>query len=380
MGPWTKNILRGLTRAEGSLDELRARLSKNSGLAHAEILPFLGMGNEEFVYFKGRVLRGRPIRPWLETDRFWYNFRAALRRFRTREIPNVTIRARYHGAVQDLRTNQEGYFEVRLKSAPSPGQEWQNAAFALVDQHGLELEQFTGRALFPPPTATFGVISDVDDTIVVSHARHIFKLAYTILTRNARGRVPFEGVAAFYRALREGRGGELNPIFYVSSSPWNLYDLLLDFFQLKNIPLGPLFLQDYGLDETKFMSASHREHKIARIKLILDMYPRLPFIFIGDSGQHDPEIYTQVLQESQNRVRAIYIRNVTGEARASKIAKLQEQSRNHGGELLLVENSLAAARHAAASGWIPESALPEIAGETRKDEAAAAQPLLKITK
>jgi phosphatidate phosphatase APP1 len=165
--------------------------------------------------------------------------------------------------------------------------------------------------------------------------------------------------------------GEFNPIFYVSSGPWNLYDLLVEFMQLNQIPLGPILLQDYGLAEKQIISASHRDHKLAQIRKLLETYPDLPFILIGDSGQHDPEIYRKVLEEVPARIKAIYIRDVAEETRDAEVRKLAEEARQHGGELLLVQNSLEAAKHAVEKGFISAAALPEISGEKIEDETNA---------
>ena len=102
--------------------------------------------------------------------------------------------------------------------------------------------------------------------------------------------LPFKGVAAFYRALYYGvHGHELNPLFYVSASPWNMYDLLSDFFNLREIPVGPvLFLRDWGLTRDELFPTDLRTYKLAAINKILNFYPALPFILLGDSGQVDP--------------------------------------------------------------------------------------------
>ena len=126
-------------------------------------------------------------------------------------------------------------------------------------------------------------------------------------------------MAAFYQALQLGDTGKVfNPIFYVSSSPWNLYDLLTDFMDVHAIPTGPLFLQDFGLDRDKFISADHDEHKITHIERLLDLYPKLPFILIGDSGQADPEIYSTILEKYPTRILAIYIRDIHPEHAAGR--------------------------------------------------------------
>jgi phosphatidate phosphatase APP1 len=126
----------------------------------------------------------------------------------------------------------------------------------------------------------------------------------TVILSNEHTRKPFEGVAAFYRALQKGvSGAEANPIFYVSNSAWNLYTLLLEFLNLQNIPFGPLLLRDFGAH--LFFSKDPRSHKKSNIKMILDSFPHLPFVLIGDSGEQDPEIYRDVVKEFPTRIRVI---------------------------------------------------------------------------
>jgi phosphatidate phosphatase APP1 len=191
------------------------------------------------------------------------------------------------------------------------------------------------QVLTPPPSARFGVISDIDDTVLVSHAASPFRMALTALLNNARTRSPFPGVAAFYQALQAGvRGDEQNPIFYVSSSPWNFYDLLVEFMQVNEIPAGPLLLRDYGRQNLR--DIGHRDHKRGEIDALLAAYPALPFVLMGDSGQEDPEIYASVVQDFPDRILGIHIRDVTpGSARRrQEIAALAEATAAAGAPLL----------------------------------------------
>jgi phosphatidate phosphatase APP1 len=191
-----------------------------------------------------------------------------------------------------------------------------------------------------------------------------------MLLENARTRLPFPGVAAFYRALERGaRGTGANPIFYVSSSPWNLHDVIVDFLDAQNIPAGPMLLRDWDLGREMMHT---RDYKLAQIREILATYPALPFILVGDSGQQDPEIYGNVVGEFPGRVLAIYIRNVSPHPeRSVAIRALAEQVTAHGSTLLLADDTLAAARHAAAHGWIDDAALAEIGAEKRADEGTS---------
>ena len=187
---------------------------------------------------------------------------------------------------------------------------------------------------------------------------------------NSRTRLPFEGVAAFYQALRRGDGSAINPIYYVSSSAWNLFDMLHDFFVVRNIPLGPFFLVDMGIDADKFIVPTHHEHKGKMVQTLLDTHPDLPFILIGDSGQKDPEIYMEVIEHNPGRILAVYIRDVRAGGRDQQMVELSERARALGTELLAVADTVAAAVHASTHGWISPDALPLISEDTKEDKQA----------
>jgi phosphatidate phosphatase APP1 len=181
--------------------------------------------------------------------------------------------------------------------------------------------------------------------------------------------LPFPGVAAFYRALESGAtGAEANPIFYVSSSPWNLYDVIDGFLAAQRIPTGPVLLRDWDFGR---LTERHASHKGTVIREIFDTYSELPFLLVGDSGQEDPEIYTELVRERPDRVKAVYIRNVRRDvARTERIRALAREVEAAGSTLVLADDTLAVARHAAMHGWIASNALDEIGGEKRDDEGA----------
>jgi phosphatidate phosphatase APP1 len=226
------------------------------------------------------------------------------------------------------------------------------------------------RVLVPSTHAELGVISDMDDTVLQSEITSFIRAARLMLLENARTRLPFPGVAAFYRALERGRGGGAsNPIFYVSSSPWNLHDVIVDFLDAQEIPAGPMLLRDWDIGRAMLQT---REYKLAQIREILMTYPALPFILVGDSGQEDPEIYGAIVREFPGRILAIYIRNVSQHPeRSAAIRTLAEQVTASGSTLLLADDTLTAARHAAAHGWIADESLREIGSEKRADEGTS---------
>ncbi|MHB0877461.1 MAG: App1 family protein [Anaerolineae bacterium] len=347
------------------------------------ILPYRGFGTPQRLYLKGRVLEEQRLRPARESDSRLVNLWNMLRRFRTNEIPHARVLARYHGEEQTATCNSEGYFEVSLAcdEPVEPWIPWQDMQLDLLSplRRGYEPVSATGAVFVPPPGATFGVVSDVDDTVIATGATSILRLLKTVLLSNARTRLPLSGVAAFYRALLRGPDGSgLNPLFYVSSSPWNVYDLLTEFFQLHDIPYGPvLFLRDWGISPDA-RPTRRRSHKLSAIATVLGTYSHLPFILIGDSGEEDPEIYRDAVREHKGRIMAVYLRNVDRHpARIASIRRLADEVVRAGSTLILADDTLAFACHAAERGWIPTEALDAIEAEERV-EASLPDPSAPI--
>lgn len=373
-------ITRLAFKIEVGLDKFKYRLRKRLGrLGPIQLVAYRGYGTVDEFFLKGRVQKDKGLKPAGKRDTLWENFVAVYKRFQSSEIPHVRVQVEFQGAQQEIISDWEGYFSARLKlTAPlATDQTWHPVTLKVLDKVVPDQESVvtSGQVLVPPATSDFGIVSDIDDTIVKTHATNLFKMVWITFFNNARTRLPFRGVAGFYRALCRGTADNPNhnPIFYVSGSPWNLYDLLVDFIKVHGIPLGPLFLRDFGFEANKFIKVSTASHKLTQIEHILQTYPSLSFILIGDSGQHDPEIYRQAVREFPGRIKAIYIRNVTLAQRSEEIDLIIEEVGAQNVPMLLVPDTLAAAEHAAAHGFILRESLSEVQRELLTDEQAPSE-------
>lgn len=362
---------------ETNFDTLKYRLAERF---HAGkplmIVPYRGYGTPARLYMKGRVLEDKPVASAADNDTIWQNLANMYRRLESNEVPGARVRVSAAGAQEEAVADEEGFFEVYLEPRRplTPDGLWQPVRLELLapqrERQGPVVA--TGQVLVPLPSARFVVISDIDDTVIHTDATSLLRMARNVFLGNARTRLPFKGVAAFYRALFYGAGGhELNLLFYVSASPWNIFDLLSDFFNLREIPVGPvLFLRDWGLTQDEILPTDLRKYKLAAISKILELYSALPFILLGDSGQADPEIYEEVVIAHPQRVLAVYIRNVSRDPqRPEAIKALAQEVVAAGSTLILAENTSPMAEHAAAQGWIAPAALAGIAAEKEADAA-----------
>ena len=330
------------------------------------ILPYDGFGTAHELSLCGRVLEDEGFRPVRDADRAWRNLIAMYKRFESDEVPGARVRARYRDLESEVVADSEGYFSVKLRlDEPATSGHWHEVALELIAPPSKATA--IGRVLVPSATARFGVISDLDDTVIRSNVTHKVRMLIALAVSNARMRKPLEGVAAFYRALHAGASGnEGNPIFYVSKSPWNLYVPLVEFLAHQDIPPGPLLLRDYG----RHLLRSPGNHKESSISRVLSTYPHLKFVLIGDSGEEDPEIYSNVVRRWPERVRVIYIRSVNRDpSRLAAIDRLIAQVRRTGCQLVLAPDSEFAATHAAGEGLIAPAALARIRREKAADVA-----------
>ncbi len=355
---WRRSVVAAGRAVEARFDLLKFRLKRRMGrLGPVEVLPYRGHGTPRALFMKGRVLEEKGITRSSSNDTVGSNLRNMVRRFASDEIPFARIRARFAEHEQEAVADAEGFFDLRfeLTALPDPAVSWHPVEVELLWPKANAGTLATGSVLVPAG-ARFGVISDIDDTVVRSSVTSLSKMVWTTFLNNAHTRLPFEGVASFYHALQQGVGGGFNPIFYVSNGPWNLYDLLEDFLDVHGVPAGPLFLRDWS--PTALRSA--REHKLEVIRKLLGTYPELPFVLIGDSGEEDPEIYHAAVREHPGRIRAIYIRDVSTKERDAAVHAIAREVRSLGVELLLVPDTTAAAEHAAQEGFISPEALTTI--------------------
>jgi phosphatidate phosphatase APP1 len=345
--------LRLFARLELVIDRVVWGLRRRFGrLGPLQIVTYRGFGTRELAVVRGRLLEASVLERSLPADTAFRNFRRMLRRFFSREVPEATLKAELGATAVGGTTDDEGYFDLPVPAPALPSREvWQTAEVEVVSTQvrGLVPTRAAAEILIPGDAAELGVISDIDDTVLQTHVTQTLKMIWVTLFGSAFTRMPFEGTSELYRALAAGVSGHAdNPVFYVSKSPWNLYDFLVDFMDHHHLPRGPLLLRDIGLRE-----APPVDHKSAALRQLLDTYASLPFVLIGDSGERDPEIYLETAARYPGRIRAIYIRDLGGKNRrqaAGRARTLCERAQAYGTEMLWIEHASQALSHARKRG------------------------------
>lgn len=329
------------------------------------IQPYRGFVAGDVAHVRARVMEKPMVNTGPESLRIDATLAANLLRWVVLDMPGVAVQVTVAGATVDAMSNAEGFVIAKVPvSDLAPG--WHSVGFAALDG-GREVSA-GGRVVLPDPASQVGFISDIDDTVLRTGMTEGLKAVQRTLLRDAHGRKPVPGTPSLYRGLARGAGGRPeSTFFYVSSGPWNLYDMLVQFLGVRGFPRGPLFLTDWRPGPPSILPAGTEQgsmsmaHKRARIRRIIDAYPELSFVLLGDSGEHDREVYQGFLDSDPDRIIAAFVRDVrapAGSGAGRGAEDLPDTSR-----VIVVHDSIELAEIALRLGLVDELTVEEVHAE-----------------
>ncbi|MCP9767042.1 DUF2183 domain-containing protein [Lacihabitans sp. LS3-19] len=271
-----------------------------------------GYGNSDSYFVFGHVMSGNPIPKRKYNKCLLYNILHLARLFMVKPIANQPVQLIWKDQKIDSVTESDGFFKFEWHSPIQELSGWQPLKINVLNEENQILANEIGK-LYIPNATQFGFISDIDDTVLVSHSAQTGKKLRIMFTKNPRSRKTFADVVKFYNLLAVSHTTPdlLNPFFYVSSSEWNLYNDLNDFFKHNGLPKGIFLLSEMKRWFQVFKSGKTKHYgKLSRVFRVLDAFPNQKFVLLGDNSQADPAIYSEIVNKYPNRIIAIYIRNV----------------------------------------------------------------------
>lgn len=301
-------------RIEDAVDRwIASRLRRRGWTVRVE--PFTSYGGDGWVRVLARAVLAAPVvdaedlpgagaathveRPRADdqtsTLRGW-------RSFLTAQVAGARLEISVDGAVHQLVADRGGYVDEVVPAQLEPG--W----------HELTVRTEDGRAGLLPvlvvdPSQRLGVVSDIDDTVMVTRLPRPLVAAWNYFVRHESAREAVPGMARLYHDLLAAHAG--TPVFYLSTGAWNAAPAIGRFLRRHRFPVGPMLLTDFGPTNTGWFR-SGQEHKRTTLRRLLREFPDLRWVLIGDDGQHDPAIYAELVREDPDRVEAVLIRQLTG--------------------------------------------------------------------
>jgi phosphatidate phosphatase APP1 len=317
------------------------------------VVPYISYGTRTSVHVRARVLLSRPD----ARARQRRTLLPGLGHFLSVELAGEQVRVDVAGSTVDAFAGPDGYVEATLGTpALEPG--WHEITFVVTGRPDAPVR---GRLLVVDPAARLGVVSDIDDTIIHTGLTRLVDAVRTTLLIPEHARKEISGASQLYRALCAGTAGPTQ-VFYVSTGAWNLHPVIERFLSRHGFPEGPVLMTDWGPSAGWLFRESSLSYKARVIGALVQEYPGLSWVLIGDSGQDDPEAYAAVARACPDRIHAIYIRDVapTSTARMDRVRRLADQLSSVGVPMLLVPDIAAAAADANARGLIDDRARDDV--------------------
>jgi phosphatidate phosphatase APP1 len=288
-------------RLETTFDRRVEKLFRRVGWRDS-IIGYTGYGTTDRLRVLARVLlspAGRPT-PRPQRDEAWRE-RRGWRNSWAVSCVHRAARLTVGAVTVHVTTDRGGYIDVCVTDHKlSPG--WHQITIETEDQRPAQ-----ARVLVLPDDVRYGLISDIDDTIIASYLPRTIVAAYHFLVLTEAARQPVPGMARLYREVLRQHPGM--PVFYVSTGSWNTLPFLDRFTLRHGFPAGPMLLSDWGPTNTGWFR-SGPEHKLRALRSLARDFPGIQWLLVGDDGQHDPAIYARFAAEFPGRVRAIAIRQL----------------------------------------------------------------------
>ena len=314
---------------------------------------YRGYANKQELIVMGHVFEPTTKIDYDFQKKNFKNATSVIKMFQISTQSNTSVYLEINGEKIHTKTLDDGYFKFCIPLIDDDTFGWIDYKVSMFFNN----EEITATGSYiRPHEGTFGFISDIDDTFLVSHTRNPFKKIYILLFRNVNDRKVFEDVVPHYKALSSaGRNNksEKNAFFYVSSSEWNLYRFITRFTEIHQLPRAVLLLKDIktSLLDLFITGRGDHNHKFEKIKHVLEFYPNLKYVLLGDDSQHDPYLYENICKIFPVTVKAVYIRQ-TGNSQKKKVIAVLDNMVSLEVEVCYFKHSSEAIAHSKMIGLI----------------------------
>lgn len=291
--PRADPVIHRAARVEDALNRTAARALTRRGW-RPRIINYTGYGSQGWVRVLARVLVSPPPVGRRESAmRGWRHFLSA-------KVGGVPVTIDVDGARHVVETGRGGYVDVVLPSSLPAG--WGEVTVSIA---GGDPQPAAVRVV--GAAEHLGIISDIDDTVLVTAMPRPLLAFWNTFVRPEESRKPVPGMAEVYGALRQDDPDAF--VVYVSTGAWNVAPALRRFVQRKGFPQGPLLLTDWGpTPEGWFRSGL--DHKRSTLRRLVDELPQLRWVLVGDDGQHDPQLYDELVWARPDDVRLVIVRQL----------------------------------------------------------------------
>ncbi|MDF2579834.1 MAG: synthase [Microbacterium sp.] len=286
-----------MARLERRFHSWRERRARARG-QRPTVAAYPGYGGDGWVRVLGRVLIAPQKRPAKGGE---YASVRGWRSFASVPVAFAQVQVTIAGTTHEVIADRGGVVDVELPGALEPG--WQTISMTVEGSEVIETRVFV-----ISDDIDFGIVSDIDDTVMVTALPRPFVAAWNSFVLDEHARQPVPGMAVMLERLTRDRPG--SPVIYLSTGAWNVAPTLIRFLRRHVFPSGPMLLTDWGPTHDRWFR-SGRDHKAENLRRLAKEFPHVRWLLVGDDGQHDDALYTAFASEYPDRVRAVAIRRLS---------------------------------------------------------------------
>lgn len=297
MKPTTNSRIHRLARFEDWFIAQRARISARTGHVPT-VIGFRGFGSPERIRILARLLYVHPDPSTRKVRKVVRGWRA----FTSVPVAHHKVSISIGGRSFTVTSDRGGVIDAELDIALSPG--WHDIEMLATENGGWSHTE----VLVIAPEATVGIVSDIDDTVMVTYLPRLFLAAWNTFVLDENARRPVPGMPVLLNKIAANYPEA--PTVYVSTGPWNVAPTLERFLSRHMYPKGPLLLTDWGATPDRAFR-SGREHKSNSLERLARDFPHIKWVLVGDDGQHDETIYGNFARDFPDHVLAVAIRRLS---------------------------------------------------------------------
>lgn len=290
-----------------------------------------GYGHTHNLVVYGHVFKFKAKTTQNFSNNLFVNIAHLFKLFVVKPAPFTTVKLYFEGQEVAQKTEYDGFFRFEWQAQHEVSAGWHDVKVVAFNENDKKLAQGSGK-IYVPHITQYAFISDIDDTVMISHSAKIARRLRELFIKNPRTRKTFPLAKDFYQLLANThtKPEQPNPFFYVSSSEWNLYDYLLETFRFNQLPEGAFLLNQLKRWKSLFKTGkTGHQGKLLRIIRIMEAFPNQRFVLLGDNSQQDPHIYQTVAEKYPKNIAAVYIRNVRKSRKETTAAVLQKINEQH---------------------------------------------------
>lgn len=279
---------------------------------NASVKIYHGYGHTHNLVVYGHVFKFKAKTTQNFSANLFVNIAHLFKLFIVKPYAFTKIRLNFYGQIVENKTAYDGFFKFEWKAEQDVAAGWHEVKVEAFGAQNEIIAESIGK-IFVPHITQYAFISDIDDTIMISHSATIGRRLRELFIKNPRTRKTFPSLQEHYKLLANAHtnSDQPNPFFYVSSSEWNLYDYLLEIFRFNQLPEGAFLLNQLKRWKNLIKTGkTGHDGKLLRVMRIIDAFPNQLFVFFGDNSQQDPAIYQAIAEKHPLNVAAVYIRNV----------------------------------------------------------------------